>query len=92
MFLSFMLNIFPQLGTKNDDSVSSPPALSNYYCRHCYTLESKNWHHAGKDNLLSCLDCQLYFKKYGEFPCLDPKESCNDYISESSEEEAEVTK
>ena len=34
-------------------------------------------------------NCVDYFKKYGEFPCLDPNESCNDYISE---EEAEVTK
>ena len=77
-------------GTKNGDSASSPPAPSNYYCRHCYTLESKDWHHAGKDNILSCHECRLYFKKYGEFPCLDPNQPGDDDISESSEEEPEI--
>jgi hypothetical protein len=23
-------------------------AQSNYYCRHCFTTDSKDWHHAGK--------------------------------------------
>ena len=53
-------------------------------------MESKDWHHAGKDNILSCHECRLYFKKYGEFPCLDPNQPGDDDISESSEEEPEI--
>ena len=30
------------------------------------TSESKDWHHAGKDNALLCTECRLFFKKYGE--------------------------
>ena len=52
-------------------------------------MESKDWHHAGKDNILACEDCRLYFKKYNEFPWLDPIQPDDDDISESSEEEEE---
>ena len=61
--------------------------LSPYYCRHCYTTDSRDWHHAGKEKLLVCLDCRLYFKKYGELPCLEPNEKIEEELTESSEEE-----
>ena len=32
--------------------------------------ESPNWHHAGKDKLLVCKNCRLYYKKYGRMPPL----------------------
>jgi len=32
---------------------------------------SKNWHHAGKNKTLLCVDCRLYFKKYGELRPVD---------------------
>ena len=40
--------------------------ISPYYCRHCFTTSSKNWHHGGKEKLLLCTDCRIYFKCYGE--------------------------
>ena len=61
--------------------------LSPYYCRHCYTTASRDWHHAGKEKLLVCLDCRVYFKKYGELPCLEPNLNADEESSESSEEE-----
>ena len=65
--------------------------LSPYYCRHCYTTSSRDWHHAGKEKILVCLDCRIYFKKYGELPCLDaiklPKE---EDVTSSEEEEIPI--
>uniref|UniRef100_A0A5S6QAL0 Arginine-glutamic acid dipeptide repeats protein n=1 Tax=Trichuris muris TaxID=70415 RepID=A0A5S6QAL0_TRIMR len=47
-------------------SKESAVASSVYVCHHCYTTTSKNWHHAGKDRTLLCVDCRVHFKKYGE--------------------------
>ena len=30
-----------------------------------FSTESPNWHHVGKDKLLVCQICRVYFKKYG---------------------------
>ena len=43
-----------------------------YYCRHCFASSSKDWHHSGKEKLLLCRECRVYFKKYGELPILEP--------------------
>ena len=43
-----------------------------YYCRHCFASSSKDWHHSGKEKLLLCRDCRIYYKKYGELPILEP--------------------
>ncbi|XP_006823033.1 uncharacterized protein LOC100368754 [Saccoglossus kowalevskii] len=48
------------------DSEDSEKDLSGYACRHCYTTSSKDWHHGGKDKILLCTDCRIFFKKYGE--------------------------
>ena len=61
--------------------------LSPYYCRHCYTTSSRDWHHAGKEKLLACLDCRIYFKKYGELPCLEPSNLDEEEEETTSEEE-----
>lgn len=34
-------------------------------------IDSKDWHHAGKDKVLLCTDCRVHFKKYGELPQLE---------------------
>ena len=41
-----------------------------YYCRHCSTTTSKDWHHGGKDMKLLCTSCRQYYKRYGEMPLL----------------------
>ena len=41
-----------------------------YYCRHCSTTTSKDWHHGGKDMKLLCTACRQYYKRYGEMPLL----------------------
>ncbi|CAN0339483.1 unnamed protein product, partial [Lampetra fluviatilis] len=50
------------------DSEDSDQELRGYACRHCFTTTSRDWHHGGRDRLLLCYDCRLYFKKYGEMP------------------------
>ena len=40
--------------------------ISPYYCRHCFTTSSKDWHHGGKERLMLCTDCRVYFKCYGK--------------------------
>lgn len=94
-------------GNKNEDdpddlsSCSEEPEDSNdgdngdlspYYCRHCYATSSRDWHHAGKEKLLVCLDCRLYFKKYGELPCLEATKPTEEEDEISSEEEDEDIK
>ena len=37
----------------------------------CFCVDSKDWHHAGKEKALLCTDCRLHFKKYGDLPLLD---------------------
>ena len=64
--------------------------LSHYYCRHCYTTSSRDWHHAGKEKLLVCLDCRIYFKKYGELPCLEPNNLAFEEETTSEEEEEAI--
>ena len=41
-----------------------------YYCRHCSTSSSKDWHHGGKDMKLLCTNCRQHYKRYGEMPLL----------------------
>jgi hypothetical protein len=44
----------------------------------CFCVDSKDWHHAGKEKVLLCTDCRLHFKKYGDLPLLEgdgPKEA-----------------
>ena len=48
-------------------------SLYNYLTSIVFPLtESKDWHHAGKDNALLCRECRLFFKKYGEERPVDP--------------------
>ena len=46
--------------------MESGEEISPYYCRHCFTTSSKDWHHGGKERLLLCTDCRIYFKSYGK--------------------------
>ena len=47
----------------DDDSDDDEEELSPYYCRHCFTCESKDWHHGGKEKLLLCTECRVYYKR-----------------------------
>ena len=38
-------------------------------------IDSKDWHHAGKDQHLLCHDCRIHFKKYGDLPYIPNKRS-----------------
>ncbi|XP_077998737.1 uncharacterized protein LOC144451708 [Glandiceps talaboti] len=53
------------------DSEDSEKDLSGYACRHCYSTNSKDWHHGGKDKVLLCTECRIFFKKYGELKPID---------------------
>ncbi|KAJ8360774.1 hypothetical protein SKAU_G00172990 [Synaphobranchus kaupii] len=53
------------------DSEDSEQELKGYACRHCFTTNSKDWHHGGRENILLCTDCRIHFKKYGELPPIE---------------------
>ncbi|KAJ8391948.1 hypothetical protein AAFF_G00084190 [Aldrovandia affinis] len=53
------------------DSEDSEQELKGYACRHCFSTNSKDWHHGGRENILLCTDCRIHFKKYGELPPID---------------------
>lgn len=65
--------------------------LSPYYCRHCFATSSRDWHHAGKEKLLACSECRIYFKRYGELPCLEPAKVTKEEEDSSTADEAEET-
>ncbi|KAJ1357933.1 hypothetical protein KIN20_016208 [Parelaphostrongylus tenuis] len=44
---------------------------AQYACHHCYGSKSRDWHHAGRDGLLLCSDCRLFYKKYGQLRPVD---------------------
>ncbi|VDM61255.1 unnamed protein product [Angiostrongylus costaricensis] len=44
---------------------------TQYACHHCYGSKSRDWHHAGRDGLLLCSDCRLFYKKYGQLRPVD---------------------
>ena len=46
-------------GGENDDGEDKEENLSPYYCRHCFTSQSKDWHHCCKERLLLCTECRL---------------------------------
>ena len=56
----------PSSAIDGEMDMESGEEISPYYCRHCFTTSSKNWHHGGKEKLLLCADCRLYFKCYGK--------------------------
>ena len=58
-------------GEENGDA-KEQPLICPYYCRHCFATSSKDWHHSGKEKILLCTDCRIFFKRYGELPILDP--------------------
>ena len=41
----------------------------------------------GKEKILVCSDCRIYFKCYGEFPCLDPPKPAADSPEPNSNDE-----
>lgn len=45
--------------------------ISLYCCRHCYTTESRSWHHGSQNKVILCDDCRIYYKKYGKLPATD---------------------
>uniref|UniRef100_A0A8C5C2I6 Arginine-glutamic acid dipeptide repeats n=1 Tax=Gadus morhua TaxID=8049 RepID=A0A8C5C2I6_GADMO len=53
------------------DSEDSEQELKGYACRHCFSTNSKDWHHGGRENILLCTDCRIHFKKYGELPPIE---------------------
>lgn len=55
------------------DSEDSERDLSLYACRHCFSAKSRNWHHVGKDKLLVCEECRIYFKKYGRMKPIESR-------------------
>ena len=60
-----------------------------------FTTTSKDWHHAGKEKLLLCTDCRIYFKCYGELPSLEPPiphaSSIEDLELTDEDEEVDIT-
>ena len=82
-----------ELDEANENGDDQNGDLSPYYCRHCYATSSRDWHHAGNQKLLVCLDCRIYFKKYGELPCLEPPtEELEEFSTDEELEEEEDIK
>lgn len=56
------------------------------------SLDSRDWHHAGKDRSLLCTECRLYFKKYGELRLLaaDKSDSLPEFLFKPVREEVEI--
>ncbi|CAB4069133.1 RERE [Lepeophtheirus salmonis] len=77
-----------------DSSENGEKELSPYYCRHCYSTSSKDWHHASKEKILVCTECRMYFKKYGELPTLDPRKEVleDELLPDIVEENEEIKK
>lgn len=53
------------------DSDDSDRDLRLYCCRHCYSTESRSWHHGSQNKIILCDDCRIYYKKYGKLPATD---------------------
>lgn len=45
--------------------------MSLYCCRHCYTADSRNWHHGGPNKVILCMECRIFYKKYGKLPNIE---------------------
>lgn len=58
--------------------------LTGYACHHCYTTTSRDWHHAGKDRLILCTDCRVFFKQYGELRPVDRAKTPPPYLFKST--------
>ncbi len=54
-----------------DDKKEGDEEPSPYYCRHCFTTQSRDWHHCCKERLLLCRDCRTHYKRYAELPNLE---------------------
>lgn len=46
-------------------------AIRLYCCRHCYSTDSRSWHHGSQNKVILCDDCRIYYKKYGKLPATD---------------------
>jgi arginine-glutamic acid dipeptide repeat-containing protein len=56
---------------EGEDDNEEGESMSPYYCRHCFSTNSRDWHHCCKEKLLLCRDCRTHFKRYAELPNLD---------------------
>ncbi|XP_033104593.1 arginine-glutamic acid dipeptide repeats protein-like [Anneissia japonica] len=65
------------LSSASEDELDSDDGeFYGYACRHCFATSSKDWHHGGRDKLLLCYDCRLYFRKYDQLPTIKtPREA-----------------
>lgn len=54
----------------NSEDDSDSREQSNYRCQHCFTSNSRDWQHFGKERQLLCYDCRAHHKKHGELPPL----------------------
>ena len=52
--------------------------LSNLFIYLSLFSASKDWQNGGRDNLLLCYDCRMYYKKYGELPYINVDNNKND--------------
>ena len=71
--LEYSLNFM----SKNRNAVFPEVSLSEfcfcrlYCCRHCYSTDSRSWHHGSQNKVILCDDCRIYYKKYGKLPTID---------------------
>ncbi|CAD5218313.1 unnamed protein product [Bursaphelenchus okinawaensis] len=72
--------------TRNGTATPTPSDLIDYdslsedeegalhrACHHCYTSDSRDWHHSGTDRQLLCTNCRHHFKKYGSMRHVENK-------------------
>uniref|UniRef100_A0A1I7RUN7 Arginine-glutamic acid dipeptide repeats protein n=1 Tax=Bursaphelenchus xylophilus TaxID=6326 RepID=A0A1I7RUN7_BURXY len=100
-------SIYPQTKrtTRNGTATPTPSDLIDYdslsedeecdlhrACHHCYSSESRDWHHSGQDRQLLCTGCRHHFKKYGNMrhvenkPDRPPAALCREQTPTSNED------
>ncbi|KAG8225081.1 hypothetical protein J437_LFUL000060, partial [Ladona fulva] len=63
-----------------DDSDSRDQA--GYRCQNCFTTNSREWQHVGKERTLLCSDCHNHSKKHGQLPTpANPNNTANGVVS-----------
>ncbi|KAK3749169.1 hypothetical protein QZH41_010363, partial [Actinostola sp. cb2023] len=72
VFLTSLVIDLTSCSEDDDESDESTERdLRLYCCRHCYSSDSRSWHHGGNNKVILCTDCRVFFKKYSKLPPIE---------------------